>query len=47
MNERSIKVLKSQGFFFIKELDNGMYRAQYDKTVYYNLYVDGNSVRQA
>jgi hypothetical protein len=47
MNEHSIKVLKSQGFFFIKELKNGMFRAQYDKIVYYNLYVDDNTVRQA
>lgn len=46
MNDPSIEVLKKQGFFFIKKLKNGTYKAQHNKTVYYNLYVEGETVKQ-
>jgi hypothetical protein len=41
-----INVLKSQGFFCIKQLKDGTYKAQYDKTTYYGLYVVENVVKQ-
>jgi len=45
--DETIDILKRQGFFLIKELENGKFRAQYGKTTYYNLYVENNIVKQA
>jgi hypothetical protein len=41
-----IIVLKNQGFFFIKKLADGTYKAQYNNTTYYGLYIIGNVVKQ-
>jgi hypothetical protein len=41
-----IEFLKKQGFFWVKQSSDGTYQAQYNKTVYFGLYVHNNVVRQ-
>lgn len=46
MEEDEIEFLRKQGFSFIRKMGDGTYVAEYSKTTYYGLYVDGNIVRQ-